>query len=754
MRVRTILIVWTTILLIAALSAQAGTKRALLIGINDYSASRLGNLRTGSLSARNVPNLDGTLNDVAVMRDLLVALHGFKPENVVTLTDQAATRTAVVSRLREHLLRPAQKNDVVYFYFSGHGSQVRNSRSTEADRLDESLVPADARLGAADIRDKELLPIFNAILDRGARLTVVFDACHTGSGARGLDGGLRHRSIPTDTRDVADPYRGPQPESRGALILSAAQDFDLAFEMRDENGAIRGAFTWALARAMRDAEAGESAAETFLRARARLQAERPAQHPVLAGSADARLRPLLGIRTDRRDNRPLIAVERVVSEGYVLQGGWASGVTVGSELRAPGHVDVRLEVTSLLGIARCIARVRRGTTPLKPGALLEIVTWAAPPAPPLRVWIPGAANDLLALVQSLRKEAARRKIRWVADPTVVTPTHLLRWRDGAWELVGRGIRTKPTGSLLAGVHPGSSLFVELPASTALTAALSGVPGIELCPSPESADYILAGRLGRHSVEFAWVRPFATIRDRGRSALPVRTAWVSPAQPSALRDALVGLRRVQSWHELRPPAAASSHYRLAIRRADEGTFVEDGRLIGSTRYRLVLRQRRHKPDGPLYPRYVYVFVIDSHGRSKLLFPAPENGSVENLLPATPTPGRPLRDAPPEISLTVSRPFIAGKPYGVDTFFLLSTDEPLPSLTALEWTSTRGPRSGAKRGPLEQLLTRTIGGARAGGESIRTPPTWSIDRVTFESVAPKRAARSAHSTERRATVSIRQ
>ena len=43
--------------------------------------------------------------------------------------------------------------------------------------------------------------------------------------------------------------------------MSAAQDFDLAFETLDDQKKIRGAFTWALARAMRDADPGEPASE-------------------------------------------------------------------------------------------------------------------------------------------------------------------------------------------------------------------------------------------------------------------------------------------------------------------------------------------------------------------------------------------------------------------------------------------------------------------------------------------------------------
>src|SRR5207253_753971 len=214
--------------------------------------------------------------------------HRFKPEDIVTLKDRQAARGALLTALAGRLAANAQRGDIVVFYFSGHGSQVRNSRSRETDRMDESILPADSRRGAADIRDKEMLASFEQILDHGAHLTVILDTCHSGSGARGLPGDLHHRGVRADLHDVADPFDGPPPERRGALVLSATQDFDLAFEVLDDRGNIRGAFTWALGQAMRDAREDEPASETFLRAQAILHVERPAQQPVLAGNDAAR----------------------------------------------------------------------------------------------------------------------------------------------------------------------------------------------------------------------------------------------------------------------------------------------------------------------------------------------------------------------------------------------------------------------------------------------------------------------------------
>ncbi len=340
----------------------------MLVGINDYTASRLGRPHAAPAERREWPNLYGAVNDVTILREMLIERYGFASRDVVVLADQEATRASILEAIERHLVKPAKEDDVLFFYYAGHGSQVRNSLSEELDGLDESIVPADSRLGASDIRDKELRPLFNRILDRGARLTVILDACHSGSGVRGRRPRVRPRWVRRDDRDVADGSRGQRPEDRGALVLAAAQDYDRAWERRDEDGRMHGAFSWALIRAMRDAAPSEPAEETFLRAQARLRGEMPFQEPVLSGNASARRTPFLGVSS--RETRPVVAVERVRSDGtVVVQGGWAHGLSVGSELRVG---DARLTITALLGAARSEARVDSPRA-VRPGALADVV---------------------------------------------------------------------------------------------------------------------------------------------------------------------------------------------------------------------------------------------------------------------------------------------------------------------------------------------------------------------------------------------
>ena len=314
--------------LLMAADAHAA-RRALLIGINEYESW---------------PSLSGAVNDVEAMEELLVQRYAFAPREVVTLTDGAATRARILQSLAA-IAAQAGRGDVIFFYYAGHGSQVRNSLSDEPDGFDESLVAADAR----NIRDKELRRHFNRILDRGARLTVILDNCHSGSGARGL-GAVR--GVRADPRDVRDPSRGPRPENRGALVITATQDGDPAWETRDGQGRSHGAFSWAWIRALRAAAAHEPVLETFLRAQALLRGETPFQQPVLAGDLSARQAPFLGIGA--RTARDTVAVERIRRDGtVVLQGGRTQGLAVGDEL--PSR-EGRLRITALHGLTRSEAQ--------------------------------------------------------------------------------------------------------------------------------------------------------------------------------------------------------------------------------------------------------------------------------------------------------------------------------------------------------------------------------------------------------------
>ncbi len=483
-----------------------------------------------------------------------------------------------------------------------------------------------------------------------------------------------------------------------------------------------------------------AAVDTFLRAQALIRAERPSQDPVIAGTAEARSTPFLcsGRAPIRRS---ALAVERVGSDGNVIvQGGWAHGLTIGSELRLARGGDVRLEVREMLGLGRCQARLlgpRGMPAGLTSGALLEIAGWASPPARPLRVWMPKttSAANLVEWAGKLAHVASQRHVRWIDDPIAETPMHLLRWRSDGWELLaqnGEVIRFPAgvaPGAVVAKLSPASSLFVQLPVPAWLVKAIDVGPGtsraaIQPVDHPEEADYLLAGRFALGALEYAWVRPLVTQRDRQRTPLPLASAW-RPASAGVgaalgLQDAVLQLRRIYAWQSLESPPGSRAAYDLVLRRRSDGVPVRDRVLVGGQRYTVALHAC---PGSPPKPRYIYAFLIDSYGRSVLLYP--RGGSVENRFPLPSL-------SPPPAEIALDAPFDVREPYGVDTYFLLTTDEQLPDPSILEWDGVRG--RPAVKTALEELLTETSSVNRSA-QPVRTMANWSIDRLLFESIPAK-------------------
>ncbi|WP_448563326.1 caspase family protein [Trichothermofontia sp.] len=125
------------------LRERAGSRKlALLIGINAYPAKALDPTATADLG------LQGCLTDVDLQRELLIHRFGFQPADIVTLTDQQATRAGIETAFKEHLIQQAQAGDVVLIHFSGYGSLVNWSGAKLTPQF--SLVPIDGVLTPTD----------------------------------------------------------------------------------------------------------------------------------------------------------------------------------------------------------------------------------------------------------------------------------------------------------------------------------------------------------------------------------------------------------------------------------------------------------------------------------------------------------------------------------------------------------------------------------------------------------------------------
>jgi hypothetical protein len=163
-------------LLLAQSPAAKAEDRALLVGIGTYE---------------NLPEdmyLHGPKNDVKAIEGLLTGTLSFKPQAIRVLTDDKASREAILSSVDEWLIAGTVPGDRIYFYFSGHGLQVKDVSKDEEDGMDEALSTYDIKADEADWSNVILDDDLEVLLEKmkGRAVTLVIDACHSGTISRAL----------------------------------------------------------------------------------------------------------------------------------------------------------------------------------------------------------------------------------------------------------------------------------------------------------------------------------------------------------------------------------------------------------------------------------------------------------------------------------------------------------------------------------------------------------------------------------------
>ena len=230
---------------------------ALLVGVNDYP------------SIDN--DLEGTVNDVAKVRQVLIERYGFRPENVVVLTNADATRDRVIEAYRRHLGQAGPGGSAV-FYYSGHGTQIPDgymgyTAGDEADKADEALVLWGTGGNFALLVDEELGGLTDH-LAAGHRL-IILDNCHSGTGTRGdaeqlyavrgLDitapGVREHAQVPDQL--IAEAGDDPGPAGHVLLAAARADQFSLEAGGMSDGGESGGVFTYFLVNALKTADPDE-----------------------------------------------------------------------------------------------------------------------------------------------------------------------------------------------------------------------------------------------------------------------------------------------------------------------------------------------------------------------------------------------------------------------------------------------------------------------------------------------------------------
>eukprot|EP00929_Paragymnodinium_shiwhaense_P070885 TRINITY_DN35999_c0_g1_i1.p1 TRINITY_DN35999_c0_g1~~TRINITY_DN35999_c0_g1_i1.p1 ORF type:complete len:525 (+),score=116.85 TRINITY_DN35999_c0_g1_i1:159-1577(+) len=146
---------------------MTGKKKALLVGVNYFGTKA---------------ELGGCINDTHMWKELLQEVYGFEDREILMLTDdqdedsKKPTLDSMRAALR-WLVAGASPGDVLFFQFSGHGTQQKST--TEDDGYDEALCPCDYRKGL--LVDDEVFDLVVRPLPSGVKLTIVLDCCHSGT---------------------------------------------------------------------------------------------------------------------------------------------------------------------------------------------------------------------------------------------------------------------------------------------------------------------------------------------------------------------------------------------------------------------------------------------------------------------------------------------------------------------------------------------------------------------------------------------
>lgn len=274
------------------------TKRALCVGINDYPIP--GN------------DLMGCVNDAMAWRALLVEEFDFPDANVTVITDEGATRQALIDGLKE-LIEGSSSGDVRVFTNSSHGSYIPDTSGDE-ETYDEVICPYDTREEV--LSDDDLRGLLDT-LPAGVSMTVISDSCYSGSNTRApvndllppryrIQEDLRIRFlnpalIPDLARRgpiLADPA-GTRPRTRVAypesgmnhVLLSGCRDSEVSWDAKIE-GTYHGAMSYHALKAIREAGPSITYSELAERLQTMLDDAGYDQHPQLEGPDERKQRPV------------------------------------------------------------------------------------------------------------------------------------------------------------------------------------------------------------------------------------------------------------------------------------------------------------------------------------------------------------------------------------------------------------------------------------------------------------------------------
>ena len=208
-------------------SLEVHDQWAVVVGVGDYQDPGIRDLRFSEADAQ-------------AFYEFLVDPEGggFPEDHVRLFLGSEATQQAIRAAFG-WLIEGAEEDDLVVFYFSGHGSYDTDFNGDEGDGFDEYLVPYDAKpdnLYGTAVRDDEIGDWLSSLRSRYALL--VLDTCFSGGAMRTV------RGFDNPTMRVGPGNRVfTDLVGEGRLFLASSQEGEPSYE---NEGLGHGVFTYFL----------------------------------------------------------------------------------------------------------------------------------------------------------------------------------------------------------------------------------------------------------------------------------------------------------------------------------------------------------------------------------------------------------------------------------------------------------------------------------------------------------------------------
>lgn len=191
--------------------------KALLIGIN-YKGTK--------------NELRGCINDVHHMKDFLNTNYS----NVEMKILEEAKGLEILEGIR-WLTKDVNASSELFFHYSGHGGSIRDRNSDEADGNDECIFPLDGYIIDDDLKRLMIEP-----LPKGAKLTCIFDCCHSGT-VLDLRYNCKIETSKKECKYILTEDRHYKKTKADVILLSGCRDDQYSADAWEE-GQSQGAMTY------------------------------------------------------------------------------------------------------------------------------------------------------------------------------------------------------------------------------------------------------------------------------------------------------------------------------------------------------------------------------------------------------------------------------------------------------------------------------------------------------------------------------